>query len=190
MLSVSFWTGWKRRTMSSLWLELRLISLTIKWELKHTNIFSGASLDDRPKAFEPDKVSESYCWQKLKIWFRPKTIIDWSEIAFQWSWILEMQDWGRTSPASMPQVFCSNSLLAYYSCCFVDYFLLHICSQHPKVTFLTVFSTKKSQILNIKDTIIKRITYHEIFLNTFVDNLFSIYDSKKMSVGILLSRMK
>ena len=113
MLSVSFWTGWKRRTMSSLWPELRLIpSNAFNHNLFHNqvrtetyNFFSGASLDDRPKAFEPDQVSESYCWQKLKIWFRRKTIIDlkllFSEVE---SWKCKTED--ELPPPPCPRFVC------------------------------------------------------------------------------------
>ena len=155
MLSVSFWTGWKRRRMSSLWPELRLIpSNAFNHNLFHNqvrtetyNFFSGASLDDRPKAFEPDQVSESCSWQNIED-LMPSKNYHWSEITFQWSWILEMQDWGRASPASMPQVFVCCNLFAYHSCCFVAYLLVICCCLHTQKLVSLMFSQLK--ILNSK----------------------------------------
>ena len=85
--------------------SLQIPLITIESELKSTNFFSGASLDDRPKAFEPDQVSESYCWQKLKIWFRWKTIIDlkllFSEVE---SWKCKTED--ELPPPPCPRFVC------------------------------------------------------------------------------------
>ena len=124
----------------------------------------------------------------------------WSEITFQWSWILEMQDWGWASPASMPQVFvCCNSLLAYFSfffACFVVFLLLR---PHPKGIFLNVFLQLKILNSNYDKYTIKKFSilliielYHtytytsllfemwDVTLNHFVGNLFSICGSTEI----------
>ena len=124
------------------------------WELKHISFFSGASLDDRSKAFEPDKVSgnlrSSYCWQKklcknhdndcakclIKNYFSVK--LSRGNVRLR-----------RSFPRLHAQGFCLFVLFSFFlllSVCLLFLVCLHI----QQLISLLFFSTKKYQMSNHK----------------------------------------